>query len=66
MTQNLGFSRFYRGTAQFIYVFIHVYCSTHAPGDLEGTIFLEDQCFPLHPFNIKGGGLVDFDELRAS
>lgn len=54
MTQNLGFSRFYRGTAQVIYVFI--YCSTPAPGDLEGTIFLEDQRFPLHPFNIKGGG----------
>ena len=51
----------------YMYLYMYnVYCSTHAPGDLERTIFLEDQCFPLHPFNIKGGGLVDFDELRAS
>ena len=60
MTQNLGFSRFYRGPAQVIYVFI--YCSTPAPGD-----FLGRSTFPSSPlqYQRRGGGARRFWWIKS-
>ena len=45
-----------RNLPVYIYVHVFIYCSTPAPRDLEGTIFLEDQGSLSTPSISNGGG----------